>query len=224
MLEPTSPPPALSLAELRRSYTLGGLDESQIHPDAIVQFEKWFEEARRSGITEPNAMTLATSTPDGTPSARIVLLKHVGAEGFVFFTNYDSRKGAELAANPKAALIFYWADLERQVRIEGNVTRVCREQSARYFALRPKGSRLGALASPTQSAVIEGRTILEARLQELELRFRDSDDVPLPDFWGGYCVHPRRIEFWQGRQNRLHDRLCFERQQPAGWRIVRLSP
>jgi pyridoxamine 5'-phosphate oxidase len=222
MPDPQSPF-RLSLEELRENYTRGGLTEADVHPDPLVQFKTWFAEARQAGLKEPNAMTLATVAPNGAPSARIVLLKEVTELGFVWYTNYGSRKGQELAANPQAALVFYWAELERQVRVEGSVTLVSREKSERYFSGRPKGSRLGALAS-LQSAVIDGRAILETRLQELEDRYRDTDDIPTPDFWGGYCLEPVRIEFWQGRPNRLHDRLLFEAEKPSGWRLSRLSP
>ncbi len=218
-----SPPVRLSLADLRENYTRGGLSEADVNPNPIAQFQTWFADARQAGLKEPNALTLATVAPDGSPSARIVLLKELNELGFVFYTNYGSQKGKELAENPKAAIVFYWAELERQVRVEGTVSLISREQSVRYFSGRPKGSRLGALAS-LQSSVIESRAILEERLQELEARYRDTDDVPTPDFWGGYCLKPTRIEFWQGRPDRLHDRLLFEAEQPAGWRLRRLSP
>ena len=220
MNEPAAP--TLSLAAMRENYTRGGLDEATAHPNPIVQFEKWFADAHTAGLREPNAMTLATATPYGVPSARILLLKEVSDAGFVCYTNYDSRKGRELTSNPHAALVFFWAELERQVRVEGTAFRVPRTQSEQYFATRPKGSRLGAWASP-QSAVLESRTILEARLIELEERYRNTDDVPAPDFWGGICIQPLSIEFWQGRPNRLHDRLRYIKE-PSGWRIERLAP
>jgi pyridoxamine 5'-phosphate oxidase len=214
--------PTLSLAAMRENYTQGGLDEATLHPNAIVQFEKWFADAHSAGIREPNAMTLATATPGGVPSARIVLLKEVSDAGFVCYTNYTSRKAMELAENPHAALVFFWAELERQVRVEGTAVQVPRAQSEQYFATRPKGSRLGAWVSP-QSSIVESRRILEARLSELEERYRDTDDVPAPDFWGGICIQPVSIEFWQGRPNRLHDRLRYIKES-SGWRIERLAP
>jgi pyridoxamine 5'-phosphate oxidase len=221
MSEPTAP--THSLAALRENYTRGGLDEATANPNPILQFEKWFADAHSAGIREPNAMTLATATHDGLPSARIVLLKEVSELGFVCFTNYDSRKGRELAQNPYAALVFFWAELERQVRVEGTVAHVPREQSESYFATRPKGSRLGAWASH-QSAIVKSRTILEARLRELEDRYRDTEEVPTPDFWGGICIQPIRIEFWQGRPSRLHDRLRYVREDVSAWRLERLAP
>jgi pyridoxamine 5'-phosphate oxidase len=213
----------LSLADLRENYTLGGLDEAAADTNPIVQFERWFAEARRAGLKEPNAMTLSTATPDGRPSARIVLLKEVDSAGFVFYTNYESRKAQELRENPRAALTLYWAELERQVRVEGTVKRVSRGQSERYFQSRPKGSRLGAWASH-QSTVIPNRKLLEARLKDLESRYSEIEDVPLPEFWGGYRVAPEVIEFWQGRPNRLHDRLQYWRDDDNLWRRERLAP
>lgn len=213
----------LSLAELRENYMRAALDESAVASDPFVQFHSWFVEARHSALKEPNAMTLATCTPGGSPSARIVLLKEFSEEGFVFFTNYASRKAQELDANPEVALVFYWSELERQVRVEGVARRTSRGQSEQYFRLRPKGSRLGALASP-QSTVIESRTILEKRLQDLEIQYSGTEDVPVPGSWGGYCVSPRTIEFWQGRPNRLHDRLRFRRDSGGTWLLERLAP
>lgn len=213
----------LSLASVRENYTRSGLDERSIDPNPIVQFEIWFQQALAADLLEPNAMTLATATPAGRPSARIVLLKEVSESGFVFYTNYKSRKGRELQANPWAALTFYWADLERQVRIEGEVTRVSRSETEAYFRSRPKGSRLGAWAS-RQSQPIDSRTQLEIRLKDLEARYAGSDSVPAPEFWGGYLVRPEVIEFWQGRPNRLHDRLEYRRKGESDWQIQRLSP
>jgi pyridoxamine 5'-phosphate oxidase len=213
----------LSLADLRENYMKATLDESQVSPNPFVQFEAWFLEARQSAIKEPNAMTLATVSPDGNPSARIVLLKEFSEAGFVFFTNYESRKAHEIEANPSVALVFYWGELERQVRVEGVVQRTSRQQTESYFRKRPKGSRLGALVS-RQSSVVKSRTILEAQLQELEARFRDAGEIPVPDFWGGYCVNPHTIEFWQGRPNRLHDRLRYRREGPDSWNLERLAP
>lgn len=221
MPDPTAP--ILSLADLRENYSQGGIDEATANSNPILQFEKWFADAHNAGIREPNAMTLATVGPGGMPSARTVLLKEVSEQGFVFYTNYESRKGRELANNPNAALVFFWAELERQVRVEGTASTVSRVQSAAYFNSRPKGSRLGAWAS-RQSSVVKSRTILETRLRELEERYRDTEDVPTPDFWGGYCIRPVRIEFWQGRPNRLHDRLCYRLETDSNWRLERLAP
>jgi pyridoxamine 5'-phosphate oxidase len=223
MADQLESPLKLSLGDLRENYTRGDLDESDLNHNPIAQFESWFAEARRSGLKEPNAMTLATATRDGRPSARIVLLKEVSENGFVFYTNRESRKGRELAENPFAALTFYWAEHARQVRIEGPVERLTRASSAAYFETRPKGHRLGTWAS-RQSKVIESRTILEARLGDLEARYRDTDRVPVPEFWGGYRVIPESIEFWQGRPNRLHDRLRYFRTHNETWRLERLSP
>ena len=191
--------------------------------DPFVEFARWFAEAQEAQIKDPNAMTLATATADGKPSARIVLLKGVDQRGFVFFTDYRSRKGDELEANPRAALVFYWAELDRQVRITGGVSLASHEESERYFKTRPLGSRLGAWASH-QSQVIAGRSALEADLQEVERRFV-SGDVPVPPHWGGYRVVPDSIEFWQGRESRLHDRIRYVREAGGkGWKVERLSP
>ena len=212
----------MSIAHLRREYTLAGLTESDLEADAIAQFEKWFEQAVAAGVKEPNAMTLATVDAAGQPSARVVLLKDISPQGFSFFTNHESRKGRELAANPKAALVLHWAELERQVCISGQVSRLPRAEAEAYFKVRPRGSRLGAWVS-RQSEVISGRAILEERLAQLEAQY-PGDDIPLPPHWGGYLLAPTRIEFWQGRPNRLHDRLRYSRSAPNGWKIERLSP
>jgi pyridoxamine 5'-phosphate oxidase len=215
---------ALSLAELRQNYIRGVLDEASVDSNPIAQFQMWFSEAQQSGLPEPNAMTLATSTSDGYCTARIVLLKEMDENGFVFYTNYESRKGRDLTENPHAALVFYWAELERQVRIEGRVQRVPRQQSEAYFKSRPRGSRLGAWVSH-QSEVIQSRRMLEARLRDLEARYAGTDDIPVPDYWGGFRVRPHSIEFWQGRPNRLHDRLRYLRNsEDEQWRIERLGP
>ena len=214
----------MSIADLRRDYARARLDEADVSHDPLVEFARWFAEAQDAQVPEPNAMTLATASAEGTPSARIVLLKAFDERGFVFFTDYRSRKGAELEANPRAALVFWWHELERQVRITGTVTQTSREDSERYYRSRPLGSRLGAWASH-QSRVIAGRAALEADLQEIERRFGDGE-VPLPPHWGGYRVDPDVIEFWQGRESRLHDRIRYSRDggQGRAWRIERLSP
>lgn len=211
----------LDLAALRRDYALATLEERDVDPDPIRQFERWFADAAAARVPEPNAMTLSTATRDGVPSARIVLLKGVDANGFAFYTDYRSRKGAELAENPLAALTFLWKEIERQVRITGSVSRVSVEESEAYFRTRPPGSRLGAWASH-QSAVLASREELEARVQDVAGRFPDGD-VPLPPHWGGFRVTPDEIEFWQGRPSRLHDRLLY-RGAESGWEISRLSP
>jgi pyridoxamine 5'-phosphate oxidase len=210
------------LQRLRDEYRLTGLTESEVDSDPVRQFEQWLETAIAARLSEANAMTLATATPDGLPSARTVLLKAFDERGFVFYTNYESQKGQELAANPRAALLFYWAALERQVRIAGAVTRVAREESLRYFHSRPAGSQLGALASP-QSRPVPDRAALEARLHTLEQRY-PAGDIPLPDYWGGYRVTPAMFEFWQGRPDRLHDRLRYTRTPTSAWAITRLAP
>jgi pyridoxamine 5'-phosphate oxidase len=212
---------ALDLAALRRNYALATLDERDVDADPIRQFERWFADAAAARVPEPNAMTLSTATRDGVPSARIVLLKGVDANGFAFYTDYRSRKGAELAENPLAALTFLWKEIERQVRITGSVSRVSTQESDAYFRTRPPGSRLGAWASH-QSAVLASREELEARVQDVIGRFPDGD-VPLPPHWGGFRVAPDEIEFWQGRPDRLHDRLLYRRGE-RGWEISRLSP
>jgi pyridoxamine 5'-phosphate oxidase len=210
-----------NISRLRREYTRAGLDESNIHPDPVEQFRLWFDEAANSGLHEPNAMTLATATPDGHPSARTGLLKDFDGRGFSFYTDYDSRKGKELEDNPRAALLFYWGEFERQVRVEGRVSPLSKEESEAYFASRPRGSQLSALAS-CQSQTVEGREALEERVRELEKRYAGRE-IPRPANWGGYRLFPETVEFWQGRENRLHDRLLYLRQIES-WRIERLQP
>lgn len=212
-----------TVADLRKDYTLQDLSETEINPNPVIQFQKWFEQARAAQLPEPNAMTLATATPDGKPSARMVLLKDFDEQGFVLFTNYNSDKGQELAANPQAALVFWWAELERQVRIVGTVEKISPEQSDSYFEMRPPNSRLGAWAS-NQSQVIVDREVLEQQLQEFQRQYQNQE-VPRPPHWGGYRVIPTEIEFWQGRPSRLHDRLLYTRcWDNSSWKIQRLSP
>jgi len=213
--------PPVSIADLRREYALARLDEKNVSQDPIAEFARWFAEAQAAEVEEPNAMVLATATPDGAPSARVVLLKGFDERGFVFFTDYRSRKGAELEANPRAALVLHWSELERQVRITGEVTRTSAEESEAYYRSRPLGSRLGAWVSH-QSQPIPSREVLEGGLREVERRFAGGD-VPLPPYWGGYRVTPGAIEFWQGRQNRLHDRVRYARDG-GPWKIERLAP
>jgi pyridoxamine 5'-phosphate oxidase len=210
------------IARLREEYTRAGLIESEANPDPIEQFRTWFDEALAPNLHEPNAMTLATATPAGRPSARIVLLKGFDERGFVFYTNYEGRKGEELAANPHCALLFYWGELERQVRIEGRVRSLPDQESDAYFAGRPRGSQLGAWASE-QSRPVRDRDTLERRLRELEAEY-EGREVPRPPFWGGYRVEPETIEFWQGRGYRLHDRLIYRRSEDGGWNRERLQP
>ncbi|BAY94338.1 MULTISPECIES: pyridoxamine 5'-phosphate oxidase [unclassified Tolypothrix] len=211
-----------TIADLRKDYTLQDLSETEVHPNPFIQFRQWFDQALAAQLPEPNAMTLATAMPDGKPSARMVLLKNFDERGFVFFTNYNSRKGQELAENPQAALVFWWAELERQVRITGQVEQVSEAESDQYFYSRPENSRLGAWAS-NQSEVIESREVLEQRLQELQDKY-ETQEIPRPVNWGGLRVIPTEIEFWQGRPSRLHDRLLYTRIDNGDWKIERLSP
>ncbi|HEY4590060.1 MAG TPA: pyridoxamine 5'-phosphate oxidase [Thermoanaerobaculia bacterium] len=211
----------MNVSDVRREYGAAGLSEEDLAADPIAQLRLWLDQAREAYPEEFTSMTLATADREGRPSARVVLLKGLDERGLVFYTNYDSRKGQELAENPRAALVFYWAGLDRQVRIEGTVERTSREESESYFISRPLGSRLGAWVSP-QSRPIAGRGELERRLREAEERFGEA--VPLPESWGGYRVRPETVEFWQGRPSRLHDRLCYSLQSGGGWRIERLAP
>ena len=212
-----------TLAELRQEYRQHALHEDHVPDDPFALFRQWFEEALRAEQVEPNAMTLATASPDGRPSARVVLLKGVDARGFVFFTNYTSRKARELEAVAHAALVFWWDRLERQVRIEGTAERVDEVASEAYFKTRPRGSQLGAWASP-QSQVIDGAEVLTERLAEVEAHFAEHEAVPRPSHWGGYRVVPHAVEFWQGRPSRLHDRLRYRHDDEAGWILERLAP
>ena len=210
-----------SVAELRRDYTKKALVESEVCDDPIDQFLEWFEQALSADLLDANAMTLATASNEGAPSARIVLLKGVDEQGFRFYTNYASRKGKELTTNPQAALCFYWAPLERQVRIEGQVEKISAEQSKAYFQQRPRQSQLSAWASE-QSSKVDSRDELVSRFNEVKTRFEDQK-VPLPEFRGGFLLRPNRIEFWQGRQGRMHDRICYEKEDD-GWTKCRLAP
>ncbi|WP_392531883.1 pyridoxamine 5'-phosphate oxidase [Nostoc sp. C117] len=211
-----------TIADLRKDYTLQGLSELEVDINPFIQFKKWFDQALAAQLPEPNAMTIATATPDGKPSARMVLLKDFDERGFTFFTNYTSHKGQELAENPQAALIFWWAELERQVRICGYVEKVSETESDRYFHSRPANSRLGAWVS-NQSEVIESREVLEQRLKEFMSKY-ENEEIPRPPHWGGLRVIPTQIEFWQGRPSRLHDRLLYSCLDNCTWRIERLSP
>lgn len=213
----------MSIAHLRDEYLHGTLSEHEVDRDPIRQFDRWMNEAQAAQVVQPTAMTLATATADGVPSARMVLLKGFDAHGFVFYTDYRSQKGNELAHNPRAALVSFWAELERQVRVTGRVTKVTHEESAAYFNSRPLGSRLSATASH-QSSVIDGRAALDSRVVELAHRYDTGNPPPLPEHWGGYRVRPDTVEFWQGRQSRLHDRLLYTRDGDGIWRIERLSP
>ncbi len=211
----------MDLADLRENYTKGSLTRKDLHPDALRQFRTWLDTARSvPELPEPNAMTLATVDAAGQPSARVVLLKGLDERGLVFYTNYESRKARELTANPRVALVFNWLALERQVRFEGVAERLPHAESAAYHRSRPHGSQLSEWVSP-QSRVVENREVLEARLREFEAKF--PDEVPLPDFWGGFVVAPKRAEFWQGRPNRLHDRFRYTREGES-WQLERLAP
>lgn len=210
------------IADIRRDYSLQSLTEKNIDSNPISQFKKWWDEALNSEIIEPNAMTLATSSQDGLPSARIVLLKDFSEKGFVFFTNYESYKGQQMAENPKACLVFFWKEIERQVRITGLVSKISTRESDEYFNTRPESSRIGAWVSP-QSRVIESREWLDQQFNTLVSKMEGSA-IQRPQYWGGYIVNPVMIEFWQGRPSRLHDRIQYSIEEDGSWKIERLSP
>jgi pyridoxamine 5'-phosphate oxidase len=212
----------MDIEELRRNVMAQGLARDDLAASPFGQFERWFQQAIESGIAEPNAMSLATVGGDGQPWLRTVLLKLFDEQGFVFFTNYSSRKAEHMAANSRVALLFPWVALGRQVKITGAATRIPLAESLKYFATRPRGSQIGAWASP-QSQVIGSRSLLEAKYEEMKRKFTKGQ-VPLPSFWGGYRVVPDTIEFWQARENRLHDRFIYTRNGSGGWRIERLAP
>lgn len=211
----------MKIADIRKDYKLRSLDEKDVAPDAINQFTKWWNEALDSNIDEVNAMTLATASKEGIPSARIVLLKGYTESGFVFFTNYNSNKGKDIAENNHATLLFFWKELERQVNISGTIEKVSDDESDEYFYSRPVGSRIGAWSSP-QSKVIDNREVLDANAQKYSEQF--GDNVPRPPHWGGYIVRPQRVEFWQGRPSRLHDRIVYKLSENGVWKIERLAP
>ncbi len=210
------------IAHIRKDYMHASLDENEIGPEPIPFFQQWFDEADKAKVNEVNAMTLATVDENARPHARIVLLKGIDHRGFTFFTNYQSNKGRQIGVNPNAALVFFWPELERQVRVEGQIEQVSPQESDEYYLVRPRGSRLGAWASP-QSSVIESRKVLEEREAQFVADF-EGKDIPRPEHWGGYRLKPNRIEFWQGRPSRLHDRICFELQADGTWRKFRLAP
>ena len=218
-----SPPRAgMDVSDLRRSATGPSLEREDLHEDPVVQFERWFGDACRSDRMDPNAMTLSTVDADHRPASRTVLLKYFDARGFVFFTNLESSKAAHIAGNDSVALLFFWRELGRQVSIRGTAARIPAAETLKYFSTRPRGSQIGAWVS-SQSSVISTRSLLEAKFEELKQKFRDRE-VPLPSFWGGYRVTPLAIEFWQGRENRLHDRFLYTRQDDDHWRVDRLAP
>jgi pyridoxamine 5'-phosphate oxidase len=212
----------MDLSHLRQEYALESLDVDQVDADPMKQFEHWFQQAIDGQLLEPNAMTLATVGPGGVPAQRTVLLKYLDSHGLVFFTNYGSRKASHIESNPRVSLLFPWYALQRQVEISGVARKISSSETLKYFATRPRGSRLGAWVSQ-QSQVISSRSILEAKMDEIKRRFA-SGEVPVPHFWGGYRVQPERFEFWQGRPNRLHDRICYELDGQDGWQRKRLAP
>lgn len=211
------------IQNLRQEYRSATLSEKEVAADPIAQFSKWFSEAMSSGLTEPNAMTLATATADGKPSARIMLLKGFEDRGFIFYTNYLSRKGQDITKNPSAALVFFWQELERQVRVEGIIEKLDEKESEKYFHSRPRMSQLGAIASP-QSREIEGKDFLLKNLHQLEEKYKEGVEIPKPPHWGGYLVKPYYVEFWQGGLGRLHDRIAYKKTENNSWKTIRLAP
>lgn len=211
------------ISDERKDYSLASLSEDSVNADPMRQFEQWLSEVRTTDQIEPTAMNIATATDAGDISSRMVLLKAVDSSGFSFFTNYDSQKSQDLAANANAALCFWWSSLERQVRVQGEVVKVSEQESDKYFNSRPRGSRIGAIASQ-QSQVIASSEILEQQVESVALQYQDQDDIPRPEYWGGYRVKPRLIEFWQGRPSRLHDRIRYVLDANGNWQIERLSP
>ena len=212
----------LNLQELRRSYLKGGLNEAEVDSSPFKQFASWFEQAQQADLIEPNAMIVATVDADGQPSTRTVLLKYFDEEGFVFFTNYTSQKAQDITHNPKVALQFLWLDLERQVKILGTAEKISTTESMRYFLSRPKGSQIGAWVS-RQSEIVSSKDLLKMQYEKLKQKFSQGE-VPFPDFWGGYRIRPTKIEFWQGGENRLHDRIVYTQQTKENWTISRLAP
>lgn len=214
----------MDISQLRREYTYAGLRRADLDPDPFAQFARWFQQAGDAGLDSPNAFSLATVSPDGAPSLRTVLLKTFDRDGFVFYTNYSSRKAQDIGGNPQVAALFHWLDLDRQVKVLGRAEKVSAAESLAYFASRPRGSQIGAWCSH-QSRVVSSRSLLEAQFEHMRERFRDHE-IPLPDFWGGFRIVPSSIEFWQGRANRLHDRLQYTRRSgaPGDWSIERLAP
>lgn len=211
------------VADLRKDYRLNTLEKDNLQKNWLAQFDWWFKEALAADLQEPNAMILATANKQGRPSARTVLLKAYDERGLIFYSNYDSRKGREIKENPFAALVFNWLQLQRQIRVNGSIVKLTKEESEQYFKSRPKGSQIGAWASP-QSSVIPDRQLLEAKVVELNEKYKDEDSLPIPDNWGGYLVQPESIEFWQGRTSRLHDRLIYKKNKEGNWDIQRLAP
>jgi pyridoxamine 5'-phosphate oxidase len=212
----------MNLADLRKEYIHAGLRRKNLKPDPFEQFELWFQQACQADLLEPNAMVLATASANGAPTTRTVLLKYFDREGFVFFTNYESRKARQIEENPQVSLLFLWLPLERQVQILGTASKISPAESLKYFTTRPRGSQLGAWCSQ-QSTIISSRQLLDMKLEEITRKFQHGE-IPLPSFWGGYRVVPQGFEFWQGRPNRLHDRFFYSRQENGSWEIQRLSP
>jgi pyridoxamine 5'-phosphate oxidase len=213
----------MNLAAIRKNYSLQALTEDSVKADPLLQFETWMQEALQATVLEATAMVLSTVNAEGAPSARVVLLKGVQNGGFVFFTNYQSRKSQELAANPKAALTFFWPELERQIRIEGAVGKVADEVSDAYFATRPSGSQIGAWASP-QSQEVDSRETIEKAMRLYAEKFEEEGKMERPGHWGGFALFPTHLEFWQGRPDRLHDRILYKKEEEEGWTVVRLAP